>query len=217
MRLADDAAHQFGGIELDRSKPLSFRLDGRKIGGFAGDTVLSAVLAAGIDTFGTFAGTTLGLTARLAPLVAIKGGVPLPMERTPAIDNADLTTIGTRRGLALQHPHSLRHVLDELAAPPWLRAKPDETRDVDLLIVGGGVAGLAAADAAAEAGHTVLLAERRPWIRGDARFFGAVGDDETPDELTARLAKPLGARDNVTLLPRAEVYSLTGGLALLHL
>ena len=216
MRLAADAAHQFGGIELDRSKPLSFTLDGRKIGGFAGDTVLSAVLAAGIDTFGTFAGAPLALTPRYAPLVAAKGGTPLPMERMPAVDGAALTTVGTRRGLAMRAPHSLRLVVDELADPPWLRAKPDETREVDLLVVGGGVAGLAAADAATEAGNTVLLAERRPWFGGDARYFGAVGDDESPEALTARLVTQLGGRDNATLLARAEVFSIPGGLALLH-
>ncbi|HZY50925.1 MAG TPA: 2Fe-2S iron-sulfur cluster-binding protein, partial [Devosia sp.] len=142
MRLAADAAHQFGGIELDRSRPLSFKLDGHKISGFAGDTVLSAILAAGIDTYGSFAGTSLGLSPRLAPLVTAKNGTPLPMERTPAIEGADLATVGTRRGLAMRHPHSLRHVLNDLADPPWFRAKPDETRNFDLLIVGGGVSGL---------------------------------------------------------------------------
>jgi sarcosine oxidase subunit alpha len=216
MRLAADAAHQFGGIELDRSKPLSFRLDGHKISGFAGDTVLSALLAAGIDTFGTFAGTSIGLTPRFAPLIAAKGGSALPMERAPAIDGAELTTIGTRRGLAMSHPRSLRQVLDDLPDPPWFRTKPDETRSVDLLVVGGGVTGLAAADAAVEAGHTVLLAERRPWLGGDARYFGAVGDDETPEDLTTRLATLLASNQKATVLTRAEVFALTGGSALLH-
>lgn len=215
MRLAADAAHQFGGIDLDRSKPLSFTLDGRKIGGFAGDTVLSAILSAGIDTAGAFAGGPLALTPRFAPLVTVKGAL-LPMERTPAVDGADFATVGRRRGLALRQPHSLRLALDELADPPWLRAMPDETREVDLLVVGGGVAGLAAADAATEAGNSVLLAERRPWFGGDARFFGAVGDDESPDALISRLVTQLGQRDNATLLARAEVFSITGGLALLH-
>ena len=87
MRLAADAAHEFGGIELDRRKPLSFRLDGRRVTGFAGDTVLSAALACGIDTFGMRAGQPLGLGERFAPLIRFGQGGPLPMERTPAIDN----------------------------------------------------------------------------------------------------------------------------------
>jgi len=216
MRLAADAAHQFGGIELDRRRPLSFRIDGRTVSGFAGDTVLSALLAAGIDTAGSFAATALGLSPRFAPLIVARGGAPLPMERSPATDGADFSTVGTRRGLAMSHPRSLCHVLDDVVDPPWLRAKPDETRSVDLLVVGGGVAGLAAADAAASAGKTVLLAERRPWLGGDARFFGAVGDDESPETLTTRLARQLSERANASILIRAEVFELSGELALLH-
>ena len=113
MRLAADAAHEFGGIELDRSKSLSFRLDGVSIAGFAGDTVLSAVLAAGIDTYGTYGGTLLGLTEHLAPSLSDKRGAPLPMDRTPAIDGLELTTIGVReRPSFRRQPNSLRHILD---------------------------------------------------------------------------------------------------------
>ena len=43
-RLPADAPHSFGGAALDRGKPLSFKLDGRTIEGFAGDTVLTALL-----------------------------------------------------------------------------------------------------------------------------------------------------------------------------
>lgn len=216
MRLAADAAHQFGGIELDRSKPLNLRVDGHKLTAFAGDTVLSALLAAGIDTYGIFGGTSLGLTTRFAPPIATRGGVPLPMERTPATDGADYTTVGKRRGLAMSHPHSLRHVLDDVPDPAWLGMAPDETRNVDLLVVGGGVAGLAAADAAASAGKTVLVAERRPWLGGDARYFGAVGDDESPDALVARLTRQLGEHANATVLTRADVFAVSDDVALLH-
>ena len=57
----------------------------------------------------------------------------------------------------------------------------------DLLVIGGGVTGLSAADAASAAGHSVILVERRPWLGGDARYFGPVGDEESPTALTARL------------------------------
>lgn len=214
MRLAPDAAHEFGGIELDRRKPLSFRLDGRRVTGFAGDTVLSAALACGIDTFGMRAGQPLGLGERFAPLIRFGQGEPLPMERTPAIDGVTLSTIGRRRRFG--PPQSLRHAIRELADPPWLREAAEETRTVELLVVGGGVAGLAAADAAAAAGHRVLVAERRPWLGGGARYFGAVGDDETPDALVGRLHRQLAARDSVTLLSRAEVVAISGSTALLH-
>ena len=40
-----------GGL-ADRSKPLSFRFDGREYSGYAGDTLASALLASGVKLFG---------------------------------------------------------------------------------------------------------------------------------------------------------------------
>jgi sarcosine oxidase subunit alpha len=36
-----------GGSEIDRSRPLNFNFDGRRVDGFAGDTNASALLASG--------------------------------------------------------------------------------------------------------------------------------------------------------------------------
>ena len=216
MRLAADAAHQFGGIELDRSKPLQFRLDGHPINGFAGDTVLSAVLAAGIDTYGRQGASPIGLTEAFNPLVLLKGK-PLPMDRLPAGDGLDLTSVGPKLRLPLRQPGSLRHRLEEvMPAADQLRGDREALPPTDVLVVGGGVAGLSAASAAAAAGHTVTLVERRPWWGGDARYFGAVGDDESPDALIARLVGELTAAPNVTLLLRAEVMALNGHNATIH-
>ena len=41
-----------GGSRIDRSKPVSFSFDGKSLSGFAGDTVASAVMAAGQRVFG---------------------------------------------------------------------------------------------------------------------------------------------------------------------
>jgi sarcosine oxidase subunit alpha len=216
MRLAADAAHEFGGIELDRSKPLSFRLDGVSIAGFAGDTVLSAVLAAGIDSHGTYAGAPIGLGEQPPPLVSFKRGTPLPMSRLPAIDGLDLSSGGRRGRAVFRQANTLRHILDGAAEPDWLRATPETTLATDFLIVGGGVAGLAAAKSAAMAGRSVIIVERRPWLGGDARYFGPVGDAETPEAFTTRLSDWLTASPNVTILRRAVVFALQGTRALLH-
>jgi sarcosine oxidase subunit alpha len=214
-RLAADAAHEFGGIALDRSKPLSFRLDGRRIDGFAGDTALSALLAAGIDTYGRFGETPLGLTDRLAPLVTAKRGEALPIDRLPAADGLDLATVGRRR-FSFRRGRSLHHIIDGIAEVPWRRRKPDTLLSTDLLIVGGGIAGLAAADAAAKAGHSVVLVERRPWLGGDARYFGPVGDEASPDTVTADLIARLAAHPAVTVMTHAELFALQGTTALVH-
>lgn len=225
-RLPADSAHQFGGIELDRGKPLSLRLDGHHIDGFAGDTVLSAALAAGIDTRGQLGELPLALTERFAPLVvsrrdATNPRAALPMNRAPALDGLDLVTLGPRTGSAFSTPfnrgtHSLRHRLETLTEPAWLRTEPETTLIADLLIIGGGVAGLTAADAAATAGHRVILVERRSWLGGDARYFGTVGDEESPEELTNRLLAKVRAAAAITVLTGAEAFAFRGMSALAH-
>jgi sarcosine oxidase subunit alpha len=214
-RLAVDAAHQFGGIALDRSKPLTFKLNGRPIEGFAGDTVLSAVLAAGIDTFGRLGETPLGLTDRLAPLVSSKGIDALPIDRLPAADGLELTTVG-RRQFTFVPNHTLGHIIDGVPEAPWLRQKPDATLTAELLIVGGGVAGLAAADAAANVGHSVILVDRRPWLGGDARYFGPVGDEASPEAVTKELITRIGSYPHVTTMTNAQVFALHGTSARVH-
>ena len=197
MRLAADAAHQFGGIELDRSKPLSFRLDGRKIAGFAGDTVLSArsppvstPMACSIARSSASASASRRWSW---PSAASLCRWSAPRRSTVSISRpsvrARASVSGSRIRCAIASMISLTRL--------GFGAKPDTTLTADLLVIGAGVAGLAAADAAAAAGHSVILVERRPWLGGDARYFGAVGDDETPEALTTRLAAQLAARANV--------------------
>lgn len=213
-RLAADAAHQFGGIELDRSKSLTFRLNGRRLTAFAGDTVLSAVMASGIDTYGILSKTPVALSHRFAPLVATARGTQLPMERLLVADGLELTTIGRRTFGAPKR--SLGHRIEGVPDAPWLREEPSETLTADLLVVGGGVAGLAAADAAAQAGHNVVLIERRPWLGGDARYFGPVGDEASPERVSADVIARVSAHPGVTVLTAAEVFALQGSLARLH-
>jgi sarcosine oxidase subunit alpha len=214
-RLAADAAHNFGGIALDRNKPLQFRLDGHKVDGFAGDTVLSALLASGIDTYGRFGEHPLALTERFAPLARSKDGPPLPIDRLPAVEGADLSTRG-RTPFALGRSTSLNIAIDGVPEVPWLRADASETLATDLLIVGGGITGLAAAEAATKAGHSVILVERRPWLGGDARYFGAVGDEASPETVTNDLIARLTTQPGVTILTQADVFAIHGSSARVH-
>lgn len=220
-RLPADAAHGFGGGALDRSKPLSFRVDGRSIEGFAGDTVLTALLANGIDSVGTHANTPIALDERAAPLLSPRGepGLVVPADRIPATAGLDLVSGGsgeTSRGFlskllsglsAKSGPLALK--LDDLPPVPWLDRDPDATLQADVLVVGGGVAGLSAA---ASASGTVILAERRTWLGGDARYFGTTGDEEAPEKAIARLTAGLKAQ----VLLGTDVFALTGTTALAH-
>src|SRR5688572_20625894 len=125
-RVPADAAHEFGGIALDRSRAVTFRLNGRRISSFAGDTVLSALLASGIDTYGVLSKTPMALTERFVPLAAQRDGTPLPIDRLLAADGLDLTTIG-HRPVGFRDRRTLGHRIDGVPDAPWLREAPSET------------------------------------------------------------------------------------------
>ena len=211
--------HQFAGRDIDRSRPLRFTLDGRVVNGFAGDTVLSALLANDVDTLGLRNGSPLALTQRSAPLIAPAALSEqrdryLPMARTPVLDGEEFVTVGERSGgglFGLLKPAgpSLGLRLDAPPAPPpWLDIAAESMLAADLVVIGGGVAGLSAALAAGQSGSTVVLVERRAAIGGDARLFGSVEDEETPDAMIVRLSQALSHLDNVTMLKTAEAFAI---------
>jgi sarcosine oxidase, subunit alpha len=230
-RLAAEASRHLAGTAIDRSRPLQFGLDGRIIHGFAGDTVLSAVLASGIDTVGLRHDAPLALSARYAPTIiaAALAGDPqqaLAMERTPAVAGAEyLTLSGTRRrpiagwlrrltrpraslGLDLDRPYAMRI--------PWLTSAGIQEQPVDLIVVGGGVAGMSAAVAGAKAGLKVTLLEATPRLGGHARLFGTLEGEETPDESIARLTEAIAKSDAITVWTNAEVFAARAGAVRAH-
>lgn len=230
-RLVADAGRHLVGAAIDRSRPLQFSLDGRIIHGFAGDTVLSAVLASGIDTVGLRHDAPLALSARYAPTIiaAALAGDPqraLAMERTPATAGAEyLTHSGTRRrpitgwvrrlirprtslGLDLDQPHAMRI--------PWLTGAGALEQPADLIVVGGGVAGMSAAIAGAKAGLKVTLLEAAPRLGGNARLFGTLEGEETPDESIARLTEAIAKSDAITVLTHADVFATRAGAVRAH-
>ena len=77
----------------------------------------------------------------------------------------------------------------------------------DVLVVGGGIAGLAAATAAAESGVRVIVCDERAYMGGamswdaDIRIDGASGWDWAQDA-----AAKLAARDNVRVLTRTTAF-----------
>ena len=77
----------------------------------------------------------------------------------------------------------------------------------DVLVVGAGAAGLAAALAAAETGATVMLADEQPELGGGLLDERTASIDGVPaaDWLAATLAR-LRSMDNVTLLPRTQAF-----------
>ncbi|MER8829470.1 sarcosine oxidase subunit alpha family protein [Mesorhizobium sp. M0938] len=75
----------------------------------------------------------------------------------------------------------------------------------DLLVIGSGPAGLAAALTAGRAGLRVILAEEHPRFGGALLSETATVDGVTAPEFAARCVEELRSLPNVTLLPRTTV------------
>jgi sarcosine oxidase, subunit alpha len=232
-RLAADAPHGWAGEAIDRGQPLRFRLNGRMLAGYAGDTVLSAALANDIIAAGRHGDSPLALEERFAPLISPtrgKTGLVLPMARTPALNGVDYVTLGERRdpiastGLlgALRNRvlgpfRTLNHRYGgPPPAPPWHGARAETVLEADLVVIGAGVAGLAAAGAAVAAGKQVVIIEKAASAGGAAGFFGAVDNETPPAALVAQLLAGLEGKGQARLLTNAEAYRVLGGRVFAH-
>ncbi|WDR06385.1 FAD-dependent oxidoreductase [Devosia rhodophyticola] len=232
LRTDTATSHPIAGKAIDRSKPLSFKLNGRLIEGYAGDSVLSALLANGIDTLGLHRGHPVGLSQRLAPAaIAVSHANQLaraiPISRLPAINGSELTLVGSHRRVGPiaraaeivgRRPQSLGVNLDEARSmpPDWLDAPREPLAEADLIVIGGGLAGMSAAVAAAKRGNNVILVERQGWLGGVAELFGTIEGEPTPADNVARLSKAIAEHDNITILLHAEVVLLRPGRVLVH-
>ncbi len=82
-------------------------------------------------------------------------------------------------------------------------------------MIGGGLAGMSAALEAAKHGAKIVLIERRPSLGGNAGFFGATGDEEAPEAISARLRSAL-ADAGITVLLQAEAFGLSDEAVQVH-
>ncbi|MEV0976222.1 sarcosine oxidase subunit delta family protein [Streptomyces sp. NPDC049915] len=144
------------GGRIDRDIPLTFTFDGKEYRGYRGDTLASALLANGVIQAGTSIrlGRPRGIFSAGVEepnaVVQIEAPFPEPMLPAPAVELYD--------GL----------VASSLPGQGRLATDPDPARydavhaHCDLLVVGAGPAGLAAAAAAADSGARVILADDQP-------------------------------------------------------
>ena len=113
-----------------------------------------------------------GLAASGLGVMALAGCAPQTKQESPATDGSDLATTGEER------------VTCELPIPA-AAALDKTTYDCDVLVIGGGFAGLNAAMAAKDAGATVVMVDKgqpgysglTPWPSSHRWFDPDMGDD----------------------------------------
>jgi sarcosine oxidase subunit alpha len=244
-RLPETAAK---GSRIDRSKTLSFSFDGKKLSGFAGDTVASAVLASGRKVLGRSfkyhrPRGVIGLgSEEMNALVGVgEAGRKEPNLRATQVELYDgLAATSQNRWPSLEFDVGIvNNYLSRLfpggfyyktfmwprsfwesVYEPFIRnaaglgdaareRDPDTYEQmhvhVDVLVVGGGVAGLAAAEAAAASGKRVILADENPVLGGVADISDGTIDGKPQGEWVAAAAARFAKAGNVHVLTRTTV------------
>ena len=236
------------GGRIDRSRPLSFRFDGRRFEGFSGDTLASALLANGVAIVGRSfklrrprgivgsgaeepnAIMQIGRGARTQPnlratQVELYDGLVAKTTKGWPGARFDLGAINDVFGKVLSagfyyktfmRPKSLWHLYERFirASAGFGRAPTEGDPDryehcnvhCDVLIAGGGPAGLAAALAAGQAGARVILADDQSEFGGSLLSTKQRVGSVPGAEWVGQTVEALAALDNVTLLPRSTVF-----------
>ena len=237
------------GGRIDRGRTLSFTFAGRRMTGYAGDTLASALLANGVDIVGRSfkyarprgivtagveepnailqlghdAATTVP-NVRATEQMLFDGLVADPVNGWPGSDHDAMGLLGKLAGELMtpgfyyktfMFPKSgwrtyerfIRKAAGLGRAPgaPDLDRYEHVNRHVDVLVVGGGPAGLLAALAAARGGARVLLADERDELGGSLLHEEVTIDGKAAMDWVADAVAELAAHPDVVLLPRSTV------------
>jgi sarcosine oxidase subunit alpha len=183
-------------LEIHQKKEVAFTWNGRKLGGYEGEMISSALIANGIHIFGHHAkdGSAQGIfcaNGQCSQCLVIADGLPEKSCMTPL-----------REGMAVESLEGLPELPADDRAP-LLREPP--VRDVEVLIIGGGPAGLSAAIELGKLGVDTLVADDKQSLGGKLllqthKFFGSVEDSHAGTrgfEIARILEQEVRKRDSV--------------------
>ncbi len=237
---------------IDKDAPLSFTFNGRKLRGYKGDTLASALLAndqmlmgrsfkyhrpRGVVASGAEEPNglvNLGSDRRFEPNQRVTttelfdGLEATSQNHWPSLD-FDVGAINARLSRFLpagfyykmfMYPRSFwKHVYEPIIRASAGLGKAPKSRDVDtyehfyafcdVLVVGGGVAGLQSALTAAKAGARVIVLEQTDHWGGRAPVDGGTVNDAPVDTFVEECVNTLQSMDNVEMRLRtmgAGVY-----------
>lgn len=235
------------GRDIDRSRPLRFRFNGRVYEGYAGDTLASALLANGLRLVarsfkyhrprGIFSAgaeepsalVQLGTGSRTEPnlkatQVLLFDGLDARSVNcwpSPAFDLRAVNQLGAALMPAgfyyktFMRPdwHLFEGAIRRAAGLGVTPELPDPDRydlthaHTDVLVVGGGPAGVAAAHAAARKGARVILADDQPHLGGSLHWRVPADSSVKARAWLEQTSGELRSLPNVTLLTRTIVAS----------
>lgn len=167
--MSSTSSHRLGAeasasARIDRGREITFTVDGQQLSGFAGDTVASAMLGAGIRACGDslYLKRPRGIVAagveESNALIKVgarfAGHVNESMLPATAVELTDGMEVTLLQGLGQLDPRADEAVYDRKHV------------HTDVLIVGAGPAGLAAAREAAKSGARVILIDEQPEAGG---------------------------------------------------
>lgn len=185
-------------LQASDGKPFPFTFDGRTVEALPGETISSALFAAGIRVFGKHPkdGAPQGIfcaNGQCSQCMVIANGAPAKACMTPALANMVVES------------------MNDLPVLPAISQVPDmgetEIIDIDVLILGGGPAGMSAALELAESTVEVLLIDDKDRLGGKLvlqthKFFGsidAVYAGTRGIDIGKRLAADIGEKKTVTV------------------
>nr|BAD97818.1 subunit alpha of sarocosine oxidase [Corynebacterium sp. U-96] len=199
------SAAQTAGARINRDEALTLTVDGQQLSAFRGDTVASAMLANGLRS----CGNSMYLDR---PRGIFSAGVEEPnaLITVGARHQADInesmlpaTTVSVTDGLNATLLSGLG-VLDPSEDPAYYDHVHVHT---DVLVVGAGPAGLAAAREASRSGARVMLLDERPEAGGTLReASGEQIDGIDAAQWIDAVTEELAAAEETTHLQRTTVF-----------
>jgi sarcosine oxidase subunit alpha len=236
------------GLRLDRSKTVTFEFNGRSYSGFAGDTLASALLAAGervLSRSWKYHRPRGILTAGVeepAGLAQLESGADtVPNAKMPEVElyqglKAEAVNpwppifsrwLSVNRNFSALFPAGFYYKTFMWPAKAWmlyekvirkaggLGAAPTEVDaqryvqqniHCDVLIAGGGIAGLAAALAAGRSGARVIVAELNAVLGGAAHRLQGTVDGQSALEWVRAAEAELATMPEVKIIRRGVVF-----------
>ncbi|GAA1873591.1 sarcosine oxidase subunit alpha family protein [Paeniglutamicibacter psychrophenolicus] len=208
--MSTTSSHRLGAeasasARIDRGREITFTVDGKELSGFAGDTVASAMLGAGLKACGPSLYLDRPRGIMSSGVEESNALVKIGARYAGHVNESMLpaTTVELTEGMEVTLLSGLGQ-LDPRADEAIYDRKHVHT---DVLIVGAGPAGLAAAREAAKSGARVILIDEQPEAGGSLLSASTETIDGRPAaQWIAETRSALDAAEEFTYLARTTAF-----------